>query len=96
MKIETKPVRVNAIRLTHGAMPLHIGKFDRVTRIEYRINRDRDWVEAVLTEDERRETILDLGRLRQVSALEIRILDRVTGTGWPGAAGFAEVGFERR
>ncbi|MCC6409785.1 MAG: terpene cyclase/mutase family protein [Planctomycetes bacterium] len=87
-----KPVQGSELRLySHCTSPRLRGQHDVIRRVSVRVNRAKDLLEAVASEDELQALVLPLGRSTTVQRLEIRILDRIPGTVWPGYAGFTEI-----
>lgn len=87
-----KPLRSNQVALSGlGGRRGTLGEWDRATRVELRINRANEAIAVTLAEDELVKTLVDLPRVGMVRSLEVRILERVTGSKYPGRVGFAEV-----
>jgi hypothetical protein len=76
---------------SHCASPKLRGEHDVIRRVSVRVNRNKDLIEAVASDDELAPISVPLGKTTAVQRLEIRILDRTPGRARPGFAGFTEI-----
>ena len=91
------PIKANTLVLTQAnGMPINRNKHDRITKVLVKVSGIPKPFECDLAADELEPTVIPLGGLVQASRLEITVLERATGTGWPGHCGFAEVALEKR
>jgi hypothetical protein len=91
-----RPQTANTLVLAQGeSRPRHLGEHDVVRRVAVRINGGKPF-DVNLDPDELTPTVVTLERAIPIRRIDIAILDRSTGSRWPGLAGFAEVRMERR
>ena len=73
-----------------------LGRFDRVTEVIVRLNREKEWARVALDPDELKPTVLKLDKSPSLTRLEIRITQRTPGGAARNQTGFAEIALERR
>ncbi|MEZ6015181.1 MAG: discoidin domain-containing protein [Planctomycetota bacterium] len=87
-----RPVRARRLVLSHANVEARThNAHDRAKVIEVRINRDQEPLRFELELDDRRKSVLELPAGKQIRRIEIRVIERVPGTRWPGHVGFGEV-----
>ena len=69
---------------------LGMGGFDRITKVELRINGKKNPILATLDPDQTAVTTFELPKARTIRRLEVRIVGRVPGR-QRGMAGFPKV-----
>jgi hypothetical protein len=69
--------------------------YDVAKKVRIRLDR-KDVIEAELDPDPMRPTRIDLGKLRRIRRMEIRVTERQKGLNYKGRVGFSEVGLEKR
>jgi hypothetical protein len=96
--IETqKPVACDRLVLSGACTsPSETGRFDRITQVSVRLNRDKEPTLLDLAADELEPTVLPFEKTVLVTRLEIRVTKRTSGGAAKGQTGFAEVALEKR
>jgi len=89
-----KGVRIDRLLLGHAAgTELKRGVFDRATKIQIELAGKKDPLVFEIESDEARKAVIEFPRKTKVTAMTIRVLERVSGTKHPGCVGFSEVEF---
>jgi hypothetical protein len=92
-----KPLKADTLVLTQGGTARDLaGRYDRIERVEVRLNRDKEALGFDLVPDEMQPSVLPLGRLATLSRLEIRVTRRANGKDWKGRVALSEIALERR
>jgi hypothetical protein len=87
-----KQLRSNRVALSGlGGRLDNRGEWDRATRLELRINKSDPPIVVTPDSNERLKTVIELPRTQLVRTLEVRIIERATGSKYPGRIGFAEI-----
>lgn len=87
-----RSVRADRIVLSHAASrELSRDHFDRATKVSVALGAKREPQVFELDSNAEHKTVLILERTAKVSELQIRVLEQVAGTKFPGHVGFAEV-----
>ena len=87
-----RAVRANRVVIAQAPPnPLDIGKADYAQRVSLRINKTSARYEVTTPLDRRAPTVIDLGKDVRIKHMEVYLLDRATGSAWPGRAGINEL-----
>jgi hypothetical protein len=87
-----KAVRIDRIVLSHAAgSEIYKGQFDLATKVEVNLGGKRDALVFDVNPDVNLKTTLMLPRKSKVSRLQVRVLERISGTKFKGCVGFTEV-----
>lgn len=91
-----KPVRADRIVLSQGAAARDLtGRYDRISEVTVRVNRDKEALVVALDPDEVVPCVVELAKTTLVARVEIRVTKRVAGGQWKGHASLSEVSLER-
>lgn len=91
------PLRANTVVLSPACSHDRIaGRYDRIRRVEVRVNGEKKPVLVELVADERAPTSVALGRTLAISRLDVRVVEREPGGQWKGHCGFSEIALELR
>jgi hypothetical protein len=92
-----KPVRADTVVLCPAdAHRWSAGQFDRITKVEIRINKEKEPRTLLLHPYELRPSALSLPEPETIQRLEVKIVGRLPGNPHRGRAGFSEVTLELR
>jgi len=87
-----RAVRANRVVIAQAPPdPLDVGKADYAQRVSLRINKTKTRYEVTTPVDRRAPTVIDLGKDVRIKHMEVYLLDRATGSEWPGRAGINEL-----
>ncbi len=87
-----KALRIDRIVLSHAeGAELYRGQFDLATKVEVDLGGKREPLVFDVEPDENKKTELVLPRKVKLSRLSLRVLERTTGSTYPGVVGFAEI-----
>jgi hypothetical protein len=92
-----KPVKADTLVLGQGGCARDFaGRYDRITEVAVRLNREKEALTWTLPESEIAPAVLTLGKIAPISRLEIRIVKRAPGTMWKGHVALSEIALEKR
>ncbi len=92
-----RPIEADHVVLGSGCVNQEIaGRYDRIRRVEIRIDREKTPFVLDVDGDERKPIVCPLPKALRVNRMEIRITRREPGGVWKGHVGLSEVALERR